>query len=186
MVIIAASRFFFLCWRYRIPFFYFFGVNALHICYGSIFTTNEMVMPHFALIIMICIMYAYGFGEMLLNTKLGKKLIWHYEKGYQLQNPRHGSKGDCRRLLWSRQTAEERRENNGLRHKWRGLGNAMRTAAISDESFDEHRRSKRQATSQRCNLEQDGCQRRHSQRRVQETRTYKVLEEMGCSALSSE
>lgn len=75
MVIIAASRFFYLCWRYRIPFFYLFGVNALHICYGSIFTTNEMVMPHFALIIMICIMYAYGFGEMLLNTKLGKKLI---------------------------------------------------------------------------------------------------------------
>lgn len=28
MVLILASRFFFLCWRYRIPFFYFFGINA--------------------------------------------------------------------------------------------------------------------------------------------------------------
>ncbi len=75
MVIIAASRFFYLCWRYRIPFFYFFGVNALHICYGNIFTTNDMVMPHFGLIVFICILYAYGFGEMALNTNVGKKLI---------------------------------------------------------------------------------------------------------------
>ena len=75
MVILAASRFFFLCWRYRIPFFYFFGVNALHLCYGSIFTTNDMVMPHCALIIMIIIMYAYGFGEILLDTRLGRRLI---------------------------------------------------------------------------------------------------------------
>lgn len=75
MVIILASRFFFLCWRYRIPFFYFFGVNALHICYGNIFTTNEMVMPHVCLIAMICMLYVYGFGEMLLNTKVGRRLI---------------------------------------------------------------------------------------------------------------
>lgn len=75
MVIIAASRFFFLCWRYRIPFFYFFGVNALHLCYGSIFTTNEMVKPLFSFMIMTVLLYIYGFGEMLLNTKTGKKII---------------------------------------------------------------------------------------------------------------
>ena len=75
MVIIAASRFFYLCWRYRIPFFYFIGVNALHICYGNIFTTNEMVIPHFALILFVALLYAYAFGEMALNTKLGRKLI---------------------------------------------------------------------------------------------------------------
>ncbi len=75
MVIIAASRFFFLCWRYRIPFFYFFGVNALHLGYGSLFTTNEMVKPHYSLMIMTILLYMYGFGEMLLNTKAGKKLI---------------------------------------------------------------------------------------------------------------
>lgn len=75
MVIILASRFFFLCWRYRIPFFYFFGVNAMHLCYWSIFTTNEMVKPHFCLMAMILMMYAYGFAEMFLNTKLGKRLF---------------------------------------------------------------------------------------------------------------
>lgn len=75
MVIIAASRFFFLCWRYRIPFFYFIGVNAIHICYHDIFTTNEMVTAHFALVIFICILYAYSFGEMLLNTKIGRRLV---------------------------------------------------------------------------------------------------------------
>lgn len=75
MVIIAASRFFFLCWKYRIPFFYFFGVNALHLSYGSLFTTNEMVTPHFALVLFVCLLYVYAFGEMALNTKIGKKLI---------------------------------------------------------------------------------------------------------------
>jgi glucan phosphoethanolaminetransferase (alkaline phosphatase superfamily) len=75
MVIILASRFFFLCWRYRIPFFYFFGVNAMHLCYWNIFTTNEMVKPHFCLMAMILMMYAYGFAEMFLNTKLGKRLF---------------------------------------------------------------------------------------------------------------
>lgn len=75
MVIIAASRFFFLCWRYRIPFFYFFGVNAMHLCYWSIFTTNDMVMPHFCLMAMILMMYAYGFGEMVLNTRLVKRVF---------------------------------------------------------------------------------------------------------------
>lgn len=75
MVIIAASRFFFLCWRYRIPFFYFFGVNAMHLCYWNIFTTNDMVMPHFCLIAMILMMYAYGFGEMVLNTRLFKRIF---------------------------------------------------------------------------------------------------------------
>lgn len=75
MVIIAASRFFFLCWRYRIPFFYFFGVNALHLCYGSVFTTGEMVKPHFSFIIMTVLLYMYGLGEMLLNTKVCKRII---------------------------------------------------------------------------------------------------------------
>lgn len=51
MVIILASRFFWLCWRYRIPFIYFFGVNALHIAYWSWYTTNEMVKGHYALMI---------------------------------------------------------------------------------------------------------------------------------------
>lgn len=75
MVIILASKFFWLCWRYRIPFFYYFGVNAIHIGYWSWYTTNEMVMPHLCLAIMIACFYVYGFGEMFINnTRLGKKI----------------------------------------------------------------------------------------------------------------
>lgn len=75
MVIILASRFFFLCWRYRIPFFYFFGVNAIHISNWNWYTTNEMVGEHFSLMIMIAGFYLYGFGEMFLsNNKFGKKI----------------------------------------------------------------------------------------------------------------
>ena len=75
MVIILASRFFFLCWRYRIPFFYYFGVNAIHIVHGSIFTTNSMIMSHYALFVMIAVIYAYAFSDILLNTRVGRRLF---------------------------------------------------------------------------------------------------------------
>lgn len=76
MVIILASRFFWLCWRYRIPFFYYFGVNAIHIIYGSFFTTNDMVMGHFCLMLMVAMFYVYGFSELFINkTKLGRRLF---------------------------------------------------------------------------------------------------------------
>lgn len=76
MVIILASKFFWLCWRYRIPFFYFFGVNAIHIGYGNWYTTNEMVMPHLCLAIMIVSFYLYGFCEIFVNnSRLGRKFF---------------------------------------------------------------------------------------------------------------
>lgn len=76
MVIILASRFFFLCWKYRVPFFYYFGVNAIHICFGSIFTTNEMIMPNFCLMAMIACMYLYGVADWFLkNTAIGRKFF---------------------------------------------------------------------------------------------------------------
>ena len=75
MVLILASRFFYLCWRYRIPFFYFFGVNAIHIGYGSWYTTNEMAMGHRCLIIMVVGFYLYGFIDYFcLKTKLGRRI----------------------------------------------------------------------------------------------------------------
>ena len=75
MVIILASRFFYLCWRYRIPFFYFFGVNAIHIAYWSWYTTNDMVMEHKALLIMIAGFYVYGFADKFCtDTKVGRKI----------------------------------------------------------------------------------------------------------------
>lgn len=76
MVIVVASRFFWLCWRYRIPFFYLFGVNAIHIAYGSLFTTNDMVMAHFCLMIMIAAFYFYGSIDWAINnTTFGKRFF---------------------------------------------------------------------------------------------------------------
>lgn len=75
MFLILASRFFWLCWRYRIPFFYFLGVNAIHICYGSIFTTNAMIMPEYSLMLMTVLFYAYGFVELFLGSKCGKHIF---------------------------------------------------------------------------------------------------------------
>lgn len=75
MVIILASRFFWLCWRYRIPFFYYFGVNSIHIVYGSFFTTNEMVNEHFCLMLMVVIFYLYAFSEIFINSKLGRRMF---------------------------------------------------------------------------------------------------------------
>lgn len=76
IVIILASRFFFLCWKYRIPFFYYFGVNALHAVYGSIFTANEMVMPHFALMGMVVCMYLYALADWFLKrTRIGRRIF---------------------------------------------------------------------------------------------------------------
>ena len=75
MVIILASRFFWLCWRYRIPFIYFFGVNAIHIAYWNWYTTNEMVTSHYALMIMVVVLYLYAFVEIVVcKTKLGRRI----------------------------------------------------------------------------------------------------------------
>lgn len=76
IVIILASRFFWLCWRYRIPFFYFFGVNATHIAYWNWYTTNEMVMSHYALMVMIAAFYIYGAADWFFGkTKIGRRLF---------------------------------------------------------------------------------------------------------------
>lgn len=75
MVIILASRFFYLCWRYRIPFFYFFGINAAHIVEGSWYTTNDMVESCYTIILLTAIFYLYGFVELFIGkTKIGKKI----------------------------------------------------------------------------------------------------------------
>lgn len=75
LVIIVASRFFFLCWKYRIPFVYFWGVNAIHLCYASLVTTREMVMGHFVIIAMVLITYLYALTDEFMKTKLGRKIF---------------------------------------------------------------------------------------------------------------
>ena len=76
MVLILASRFFWLCWKYRIPFFYFFGVNSIHLVYWSWYTTNEMVMPHFAIMAFTLLLYFYGAVDWFCSkSKLGKRMF---------------------------------------------------------------------------------------------------------------
>lgn len=67
MIIIPASRFFWLCYRYRIPLFiYFLGVNAVHLVYGNIFTTNDMVRPTLSILVLTLFFYLYGFVDKWL------------------------------------------------------------------------------------------------------------------------
>ena len=76
MVAILASRFFFLCWRYRIPFFYFFGINAAHIVEWSWYTTRNMIDSCFTVMVVTALFYLYGFAEIFIGkTKLGRKLF---------------------------------------------------------------------------------------------------------------
>lgn len=75
MVTILASRFFFLCWWYRIPFFYFFGINAAHIVEGNWYTTNDMVDSCYTVIAVTAMFYLYAFADMIINrTKIGRKI----------------------------------------------------------------------------------------------------------------
>lgn len=75
MVLILASRFFFLCWRYRIPFFYFASINAAHIVEWSWYTTNDMIDSCFTIMVVTAMIYIYGFFDMFISrTKLGRKI----------------------------------------------------------------------------------------------------------------
>ena len=76
MVTILASRFLFLCWWYRIPFFYFFGINAAHIVEWNWYTTNDMVDSCYTVMIVTGMFYLYGFSDMIINkTKMGRKFF---------------------------------------------------------------------------------------------------------------
>nr|WP_302335396.1 hypothetical protein [uncultured Prevotella sp.] len=75
MVTILASRFFFLCWWYRIPFFYFLGINAAHIVEGNWYTTKSMVDSCYTVMAVTAMFYLYAFADMIINrTKIGRKI----------------------------------------------------------------------------------------------------------------
>lgn len=76
MVLILFSRFFWLCWVYRIPFFYYFGVNAVHLTYWSWYTTNEMVMSCMSVIVMTMVFYVYWcMDSFFTKTRMGRKIF---------------------------------------------------------------------------------------------------------------
>ena len=76
MMIIVFSKLFWLCWVYRIPFFYFFGVNAVHITYWSWYTTNEMTGASLSVIVMTGAFYMYWCVDWFFTkTRIGRKLF---------------------------------------------------------------------------------------------------------------
>lgn len=75
MVTILASRFFFLCWRYRISFFYFASINAAHIVEWSWYTTKDMIDSCFTIMVVTAIFYLYSFVDLFISrSKLGRKI----------------------------------------------------------------------------------------------------------------
>ena len=76
LVLILASRFFWLCYRWRIPMIiYLFGINAIHIVYWNVFTTNEMVESNVVILVMTIIFYVYGFADKYFSGKGCQSLI---------------------------------------------------------------------------------------------------------------
>lgn len=76
LVLIIASRFFWLCYRWRIPMIiYLFGINAIHIVYWNVFTTNEMVESNVVILVMTIIFYGYGFADKYYSGKGCQSLI---------------------------------------------------------------------------------------------------------------
>mgnify|MGYP006928564377 CR=1 FL=1 len=76
LVIIVFSKLFWLCWVYRIPFFYFFGVNAVHVTYWSWYTTNEMTGASLSVIIMTLAFYLYWLVEYFFSrTRAGRRFF---------------------------------------------------------------------------------------------------------------
>ncbi len=76
LVIAPASRFFFLCRLYRVPFFYFFGVNAIHITYRSWHTAADMVMAHYCLMVLTAMVYIHAFASWFCRqTKAGQRIF---------------------------------------------------------------------------------------------------------------
>lgn len=76
LVLILASRFFWLCYRWRIPMIiYLFGINAIHIVYWNVFTTNEMVESNVVILVMTIIFYVYGFADKYYSGKGCQSLI---------------------------------------------------------------------------------------------------------------
>ncbi len=76
VILIVFSELFCLCWVYRIPFFYFFGVNSIHITFGSWYTTNEMVGASLSVIVMTVFFYAYWLVKRFLtDTRIGRRIF---------------------------------------------------------------------------------------------------------------
>lgn len=64
IAMLPASYFFKYCWLFRVPFIYFFGVNAIRLYYQHWLITPEQLEGHHIIIILTIILYAYGFTKI--------------------------------------------------------------------------------------------------------------------------
>jgi len=66
---IPVSKFFHWCWIFRIPFYYFIGVNVIRFCYQHWLMTPEQLTAHYVLIVLTIITYAYGIVSINIKGK---------------------------------------------------------------------------------------------------------------------
>lgn len=64
LAMLPASYFYKYCWMFRIPFIYFFGINAIRIYYKSWMIRPEQIEAHHIFIIFTIILYIYGFIKL--------------------------------------------------------------------------------------------------------------------------
>lgn len=69
LTMIPVSFFFHYCWIFRIPFLYFFGVNAIRLYYQSWMIRPNQIEAHHILIIFTLILYMYGFIKIAIQSK---------------------------------------------------------------------------------------------------------------------
>lgn len=68
-----ASRFFRLCWIYRIPFYYLIGVNVIRLLHGKWLITSSMICENYALIVLIIFTYFYAFVKLQITRQCAEK-----------------------------------------------------------------------------------------------------------------
>lgn len=69
IAMLPASYFFKYCWIFRIPFIYFFGINAIRLYYGHWLIQPEQLEAHHIFIIFTIILYAYGILKAACESK---------------------------------------------------------------------------------------------------------------------
>lgn len=68
VMMLPVSFFFKYCWIYRIPFFYFFGINAIRLYYRSWMIRPEQLEMHHVFILFTLILYCYGFIKIACQS----------------------------------------------------------------------------------------------------------------------
>lgn len=87
LFMLPASRFFRLCWIYRIPFVYMIGINVIRIYYQSYIITNDMYKADIILIALTLFLYICGLAQKLLHA-IPHKIINKFKfKAYENRKP---------------------------------------------------------------------------------------------------